>query len=361
VFWLIKAYSQTDQEAKVKDLCGKLKNWYNKAETYWKNQVEGGGQQLDDATRFLNTEASSEDVHVVLVASEGEMKTVQDALDDNLMLLKDIKIGDSKQVSKGQRLLNLGKVKEILQGRDIKNRLMELRKGKDAGKEIRLMFSDGNFAGLMVSAASALQNLKKLIIAVGSASQAFPEKVGEEFDLLREKHRKGELEVRDIEARRIRQAAERELDEAMDVADKRLQAVELARKKLLEQNEMLSKKNDDLLVKEKQLVTDKAQLTQQKNNLEKEKTELIGVRDKLYGIRDKLMSEKKSLEEQKKSLDMDFEQLQEERNKLKAKKLEQDKVLKDVDGYLQNKDGDGGDGAGAASSLRGVIKRVMGD
>jgi len=352
VLWLIKAYHQTDQEDAVNELCNKLRNWYIRAETYWKNQVEGGGQQLDDATRFLNSEASSEDVHVVLVANETEMRTVQNALDDNLQLLEDIKIGDSKQVPKGQRMLNLGKVKEILQGRDIKNRLMELRKGKNAGKEIRLLFSSDNFGGCLENAGKALKNLKKLITAVGSASAAFPDKVGEEFDLLREKHRKGELEVRDIEARRIRQAAERELDEAMEVADKRLAAVELARQRLEEQNDMLSKQK---VLLEK----DKSQLTQQKNNLEKEKTELIGVRDKLYGIRDKLMAEKKNLEEQKKQLDLDFAQLQDERNKLRQKKLEQEKALKEVDSYLANK-GSGGGGAEAESGLRQMIRGVTG-
>jgi len=329
VFWLLKAYHGADEEDKVNEILNKLRTFYIRAENYWASQVQGAGQKLDDATKVLSSEGDSEDVHVILVANDADLQKVQDALDDDLKLTRNLPIGDSKIVPAGQSLLNLGRVKEMLQGKDVRKRLLELRRGMKAGQEIRLLFSADTFGARLQEATDALTDLAVLVKAVKKPALAFPEKVGEEFERLKENHRTGELKVKDIEAKRVRQVQEKELDEAMQVADKRLASVESARVKLQAQYNQL--------MKEKQVLeADKVNLMKQKTSLEHEKQELIGVRDKLYGIRDKLIAEKKEIQDQKTSLDNDFAQLQDEKNALTAKKKEQEQALVKINQFLKD-------------------------
>ncbi|CAE8694851.1 unnamed protein product, partial [Polarella glacialis] len=241
VHWISKAWlGQKEQLKAVKRILSDFDDKFQQAETFWNNRVQGAEKKLEDAQSALKSAVDADEVKVVLASSKEDLAFVKGMLtSDGLVLKEDFQIRDSAVVPKGHSLVcSQGAVADHFKTTKLPTihaKLTEMYKGG----ELRLLFSSGGYGVQQEDATKAIKELEKLMDMAKTAGQAFPNSVKLVLDSLSERLYKGQLQVRDQEAKRNLRVQEQELQETMRVANNRLTAVEMKKNKVEEQNKML--------------------------------------------------------------------------------------------------------------------------
>ncbi|CAE8641503.1 unnamed protein product, partial [Polarella glacialis] len=318
VHWISKAWlGQKEQLKAVKRILSDFDDKFQQAETFWNNRVQGAEKKLEDAQSALKSAVDADEVKVVLASSKEDLAFVKGMLtSDGLVLKEDFQIRDSAAVPKGHSLVcSQGAVADHFKTTKLPTihaKLTEMYKGG----ELRLLFSSGGYGVQQEDATKAIKELEKLMDMAKTAGQAFPNSVKLVLDSLSERLYKGQLQVRDQEAKRNLRVQEQELQETMRVANNRLTAVEMKKNKVEEQNKMLQ---------------------QEKVTLQLDKQ---GVEDELLTVMDLKVhvdAEKAELLEKTGQLELDFQQLQAQKNELDQQKQQMAEALEHVNGFLMGR------------------------
>lgn len=333
-FWITKAFSEeTVEYSDVQAIVGSFTKMYRSAERYWIRRVDGAAARLDKAQHALEGETQgAESVKIVLIASENDLRKVKDLMNPDLKLKQSCVLGgDNPEIPSGAKLLIQGTVKEHFSNKgqqgqpvkpqDVYSGLMELGKGVNAAHELRLLFSTDAYAEKQAAALMAVEELGELITAIQKAAVAFPDSIGETYEELKQRHHKGQLQVKDQESKRNLKVQQKELADTMRVANNRLAIVE-------GQKQRLEGEKDQLLKDKQSLEGQKEQLLKDKQGLEGEKEQLLKDKDILRDENAAVEIEKSQIEQQKRQIEHDFEQLSKEQAILKQKEKEQQDVLK---------------------------------
>ncbi|CAE7339832.1 unnamed protein product, partial [Symbiodinium necroappetens] len=254
MLWITRAWhGQLIQQQGVQSLIADISRHYEAAEYFWEHKAKTGGgwvkealDRAEDAQRKLEEAVKKEQIRVLLCNSVSDLEFVKSKLrPENLMLKEDCKIGISN-VPKGKCLIwSQGAVAEhfkTLTSPDfpkIHDELPKLYKGK----EVRLLFSGRYFDTQHEEAQQALDSLQHYISLARPAGEAFPA-VKQILHERSETLHKSQLFKKDQEAKRASAEGklllkEKELQETMRVAERRL--IEVEREK-----QIIAKKNQEL-------------------------------------------------------------------------------------------------------------------
>lgn len=242
MLWITRAWhGQLIQQQRVQSLIADISRHYEAAEYFWEHKVKEALDRAEDAQRKLEEAVKKEQIRVLLCNSVSDLELVKSKLrPENLMLREDCKIGISN-VPKGKCLIwSQGAVAEhfkTLTSPDfpkIHDELPKLYKGK----EVRLLFSGRYFDTQHAEAQQALDSLQHYISLARPAGEAFPA-VKQILHERSETLHKSQLFKKDQEAKRKLLLKEKELQETMRVAERRL--IEVEREK-----QIIAKKNQEL-------------------------------------------------------------------------------------------------------------------
>ncbi|OLP87631.1 hypothetical protein AK812_SmicGene31124 [Symbiodinium microadriaticum] len=230
MLWITRAWhGQLIQQQRVQSLIADISRHYEAAEYFWEHKAKTGGgwvkealDRAEDAQRKLEEAVKKEFVKSKLRP-------------ENLMLKEDCKIGISN-VPKGKCLIWTLTSPDFPK---IHDELPKLYKGK----EVRLLFSGRYFDTQHEEAQQALDSLQHYISLARPAGEAFPA-VKQILHERSETLHKSQLFKKDQEAKRASAEGklllkEKELQETMRVAERRLTEVE-------REKQIIAKKNQEL-------------------------------------------------------------------------------------------------------------------
>jgi len=356
--WILKAYAGTahkEERASVKEILVVFAEIYSNTEKYWVRRLHGAAELMDRTQEQLEQALSCADVRVVFVRGAGaveELRRMRGKLTtDHLLLKESLRVGDSDDVPKGQRLLRRGQITDHFRD-DASNEEVHRRLTELAPKEgdLRLLFGGDGYHRARDEAERAIKELGAIIRVVGRAAKAFPETVHPQCQDLLEKHHKGELRSVKQENQRRLQIKEREAQEMVRIANIKLDVAQTqkvaAQAKLREAEEakcIAEAAKVDAMVRAQQVMDLVDELKEEKQRLEAEKADLQVEKEAWIEARWRMETNQKQLtrdiegaKEERRHLEAAVEKWQATLQRVTSKAEEKDMHLKEIQTILMS-------------------------